>query len=92
VTDVAPPPSDAAAPVSAPAPGTRSADEIRRDIERQRNDLSRSVDALRGRVRELSDWRGHVRRHSGELIAGAAIVGFAVGGLIALRRLGRRGQ
>ena len=47
---------------------------------------SHSVEALRGRVTELTDWRRQVREHRRELIIGAAVVGFAVGGLIALRR------
>ena len=70
---------------AAGAPG-RTSDEIRRDIEAQREQLGRSVDALRGRVTELTDWRRQVREHRQELIVGAAIVGFAVGGLLALRR------
>ena len=45
-----------------------------------------SVEALRGRVTELTDWRRQVREHKRELVIGAAIVGFAVGGLMALRR------
>ncbi len=70
---------------SAGAPG-RSSAEIRRDIEHQREQLGRSVEALRGRVTDLTDWRRQVREHRQELIVGAAIVGFAVGGLMALRR------
>jgi hypothetical protein len=64
----------------------RSAAEIRRDIDLQRRDLGSSVELLRGRVTELTDWRRQVREHRQELIVGAAIVGFAVGGLMALRR------
>ena len=81
----------AAAPASrsparaAGAPG-RSSAEIRADIERQREELSHSVEALRSRVTELTDWRRQVREHRRELIIGAAVVGFAVGGLMALRR------
>lgn len=71
--------------MSAGAPG-RSAEEIRRDIELQRQDLSRSVVALRGRVAELTDWRRQVREHRSQLIVGAAVAGFAIGGLMALRR------
>jgi hypothetical protein len=70
---------------AAGAPG-RSSAEIRRDIELQREQLGRSVDALRGRVSELTNWRRQVREHRQELIVGAAVVGFAVGGLMALRR------
>ena len=68
-----------------PPPGRTSA-QIRADIERQRDELSHSVEALRGRVAELTDWRRQVREHRRELIIGAAVVGFAVGGLMALRR------
>jgi len=64
----------------------RSSDQIRRDMEVQREELGRSVDALRGRVAELTNWRRQVREHRRGLIIGAAVVGFAVGGLIALRR------
>jgi hypothetical protein len=70
---------------AAGAPG-RSSSEIRRDIELQREQLGKSVEALRGRVTELTDWRRQVREHRRELIIGAAVVGFAVGGLMALRR------
>jgi hypothetical protein len=70
---------------TAGAPG-RSSAEIRQDIEAQREQLGKSVEALRGRVTELTDWRRQVREHRQELIVGAAIVGFAVGGLMALRR------
>jgi hypothetical protein len=70
---------------AAGAPG-RTSTEIRADIERQREELSHSVEALRGRVAELTDWRRQVREHRRELIIGAAVVGFAVGGLLALRR------
>jgi hypothetical protein len=64
----------------------RSSDQIRADIERQRTELGRSVEALRGRVAELTDWRRQIRAHQRELAIGAAVVGFAIGGLIALRR------
>ena len=70
----------------APGPPGRSSDQIRADIERQREELSRSVQALRGRVTELTDWRRQVREHQRELAIGAAVVGFAIGGMIALRR------
>lgn len=79
-----------------PQPGTtgipgRSAAQIRRDIELQRQQLSSSVEALRGRVGELTDWRRQVREHRQELTIAAAAVGFAVGfGLMARRRRKRR--
>ena len=64
----------------------RSSQEIRRDIELQREELGRAVETLRSRVGELTDWRRQVREHRRELIAGAAIAGFVIGGIVALRR------
>jgi hypothetical protein len=72
-------------PPSAGVPG-RSAAEIRRNIDLQRRDLGSSVEALRGRVTELTDWRRQVREHRSQLIVGAAVAGFALGGLMMLRR------
>jgi Protein of unknown function (DUF3618) len=72
-------------PSTAGAPG-RSSGEIRRDIELQRQDLGRSVEALRDRVGELTDWRRQLREHRRELIIGAAAAGFLIGGIVALRR------
>ncbi len=64
----------------------RTAAQIRHDIQVEREALSHSVEALRGRVTELTDWRRQVREHRRELVVGAAIAGFAIGGLLALRR------
>jgi dienelactone hydrolase len=72
-------------PSTAGLPG-RTPAQIRADIEAQRRDLGNSVDQLRTRVAELTDWRRQVREHRSQLIVGAAVVGFAVGGLMALRR------
>ena len=65
-------------PPAAGRPG-RSSVEIRRDIDVQRQQLGTSVEALRGRVNELTDWRRQAREHKKELIIGAAAVGFLVG-------------
>ena len=82
--------SGAGEPVARQArvPDERSAADIRTDIESARVDLSRSVESLRGRVTQLTDWRRQVREHKRELVIGAAVAGFVVGGLIALRRRG----
>lgn len=69
-----------------PPPGTRSAKQIRRDIVAQRGELSRSIDALRSRWVEVTDVGSQLRKHRGELLIGAAAVGFLVGGAIALGR------
>jgi hypothetical protein len=72
-------------PSTAGAPG-RSPAEIRRDIEIQRQQLGSSVEALRNRVTELTDWRRQASEHKRELIIGAAAVGFAIGVRAMLRR------
>jgi hypothetical protein len=71
--------------MSTGAPG-RTPAEIRRDIDLQRQDLGRSVEALRGKVAELTDWRRQVSEHRSQLITAAAVAGFALGGLMMLRR------
>lgn len=74
-----------AKPSTAGMPG-RSAAEIRRDIDLQRRQLGSSVEALRGRVTELTDWRRQVNDHKRELVIAAAAVGFAIGVRVMLRR------
>ncbi len=74
--------------VGRPAPRPqRSAAEIRADIEAQRQELGQSVEVLRDKVNELTDWRSQVRKHRREITIGAVAVGFAVG---AAMMLGRR--
>jgi Protein of unknown function (DUF3618) len=67
------------------APG-RSPAEIRRDIELKRLQLGTSVETLRGRVNELTDWRRQAEEHKQQLIVGAAAVGFLVGVRAMMRR------
>lgn len=71
--------------MTAGAPG-RSPAEIRRDIELKRRQLGSSVEELRGRVNELTDWRRQVEEHKDQLIMGAAAVGFLIGARAMLRR------
>jgi hypothetical protein len=74
-------------PANAGQPG-RSADQIRRDIDAQRLALGTNVEALRGKVIEVTDWRRQVEEHKQQLIIGAAAVGFLIG--IKLMRSRRR--
>lgn len=68
------------------APG-RSAEEIRRDIEAQQAQLSNSMVALRDKVDQLTDWRQQLSDHREQLVKGAAIAGFVVGGMLAVKGL-----
>lgn len=67
------------------APG-RTPAEIRRDIELKRRQLGTSVETLRGRVNELTDWRRQAEEHKQQLMIGAAAVGFLIGARAMLRR------
>ena len=68
-----------------PAPGTRSAEQIRDDVTTQRHELARSVDALRGKWSEATDIKSQIAKHNNELLIGAAVVGFAIGAVVAFR-------
>jgi len=88
VTEQPAPPAASAPATPAPRyarPG-RSAEEIRGDLVRTRSELSRSLETLRGRVAELTDIRRQFSEHRTEILAGAAIAGFVIGGIVALRR------
>ena len=68
------------------APSNRSAEEIRQDIVRQREELSQSVDQLKNRWSEATDISLQVRKHRSQLLVGAAIAGALIGGAILLGR------
>jgi Protein of unknown function (DUF3618) len=61
----------------------RSPEEIRRSIEANRAELGLAVERLRGEVTKATDWRAQLRRHQREVIIGAAVAGFVIGGGIA---------
>jgi hypothetical protein len=69
-----------------PPPGSRSPEQIRDDIVARRQELGTSVQTLRGRVNELTDWRGQVRKHRTELIVGAVGIGLLAAGAAWLSR------
>jgi hypothetical protein len=61
-------------------PVQRSPDEIRASIEANRKQLGVSVERLRGEVAEITDWRKQIRRHQRNVVIGAAVAGFVIGG------------
>ncbi len=69
-------------PPPAPAPG-RTPDQIRASIEANRAELGVAVERLRAQASELADWRKHLRNHRTEVLVGAAVAGFVLGGGIA---------
>jgi Protein of unknown function (DUF3618) len=74
---------------------TRTPEEIRASIEQNRQQLGTSLEKLRLEVVQLTDWRSQLRRHQPQLVIGAGIAGFVLGGGIAALgalTLGRRGR
>ena len=62
---------------------TRSAEEIRRSIEANRTELGLAVERLRSEVAEVTDWRKQLNKHRKQVLIGAAVAGFVLGGGIA---------
>ena len=62
---------------------TRSPEEIRQAIEDNRAALGLAVERLRTEVEKATDWRAHFERHKKEVLIGAAVAGFVLGGGIA---------
>ena len=61
----------------------RTAEEIRASIEANRKELGTSVERLRSEVAVLTDWRGQLVKHQKQVVIGAAVAGFVIGGGIA---------
>jgi len=62
---------------------SRSPEEIRASIEVNRQELGTSLERLRQEVVQLTDWRSQVRAHQQQLMIGAAVTGFVLGGGLA---------
>lgn len=62
---------------------SRSPEEIRRSIEDNRQELGLAVERLRTEVAEIADWRKQLREHQSQVVVGAAVAGFVIGGGIA---------
>jgi hypothetical protein len=65
------------------AAGSRSPEMIRASIEETRRDLAFSVNDLRSKVGELTNWRGQLVRNRKTALIGAAVAGFVIGGGVA---------
>ena len=61
----------------------RTPEEIRRSIEANRAELGLALDRLRGEVAEAADWRKQINKHRKQVLIGAAVAGFVLGGGIA---------
>ncbi len=61
----------------------RSPEQIRTSIEATRQELAFSVNDLRSKVGELTNWRRQLSENRQTALAGAAVAGFVIGGGLA---------
>jgi hypothetical protein len=75
-------------------PRERTPEEIRRELESEREQLAQSVDTLRGQVNELTDVSSKLEKNLPAFAAGALGLGFVLAGGIGatMRLLVRRGR
>lgn len=65
-----------------PAP-SRTPEQIRDSMERNRAELGTAVEQLRVEVVKLTDWRGQIRPYQTQVLIGAGVAGFVLGGGLA---------
>jgi len=63
--------------------GSRTPEQIRAEIETTRGELGFSVNDLRSKVAEITDWRRQLAENRKPALIGAAAVGFLIGGGVA---------
>jgi hypothetical protein len=61
----------------------RTPEQIRASMEANRKELGLAVERLRGEVNEVTNWRKHLRNNQQQIMLGAAVAGFVVGGGVA---------
>jgi hypothetical protein len=74
-------------------PPQRSPQEIRASIEANRVELGNAVARLRGEVAVATNWRYQLEKHKKQVMIGAAVAGFVIGGGLAIitrRKANRR--
>lgn len=64
-------------------PAERSPEQIRTSIEATRQELAFSVNDLRSKVGELTNWRRQLSENRQAALTGAAVAGFVIGGGLA---------
>ncbi len=63
--------------------GSRNPEMIRASIEETRHELAFSVNDLRSKMAEITNWRGQLARNRKTALIGAAVAGFVIGGGVA---------
>jgi hypothetical protein len=62
---------------------SQSPEMIRASIEETRRELAFSVNDLRSKMSEITNWRGQLVRNRKAALVGAAVAGFVIGGGVA---------
>ncbi len=62
---------------------SRTPEQIRSSIEATREELSYSVNDLRSKIAEVTDWRSQLAKNRQPVLIGAAVAGFVIGGGVA---------
>ena len=61
----------------------RTPEQIRASVENTRQELEYSLNDLQAKVTEITDWKSKLAAHRKEVLIGAAVAGFVIGGGIA---------
>jgi hypothetical protein len=61
----------------------RSPQEIRASVETTRQELEYSLNDLQSKVTQITDWKSQLAAHRKQVLIGAAVAGFVIGGGIA---------
>jgi hypothetical protein len=61
----------------------RTPEQIRTSVQETRRELEFSLNDLQSKVTELTDWRSQIAKNRQQIVIGAAVAGFVIGGGIA---------
>jgi hypothetical protein len=61
----------------------RSPQEIRASVENTRQELEYSLNDLQSKMTQITDWKAQLAAHRTQVLIGAAVAGFVIGGGIA---------
>ncbi|HEX8065295.1 MAG TPA: hypothetical protein VF520_02080 [Thermoleophilaceae bacterium] len=70
---------------------TRTPEEIRASVVATRQELEFSLNDLQSKITELTNWRRQLAAHRQQVVIGAAVAGFVIGGGVAAILRRRRG-
>jgi Protein of unknown function (DUF3618) len=63
----------------------KTTDEIATDIDQTRADLKANLEELETRMKAVTDWRSHFRKHPGSMVVAALVGGVLLSSMIGKR-------